>query len=180
MADDNELMARVQTGDKQAYEELVLRYRMKAIAFAASFVRDLYTAEDIVQECFVKVYLRRASYRPDYSFHTYLFTVIRNQCIDYLRASKTRHKMDAELADELSDGHTPEEILANRENTKQIYEALNQLEGDYKTALYLFAIADFSYKEIASTMSKTVPQIKILLYRARKKFKNQYKGVEIN
>lgn len=174
MYDDNELMALVQAGDQQAYEKLVLKYRLKAIAFANSFVHDLYTAEDIVQECFVKIYIKRTSYRPTYAFNTYLFTVIRNSCIDFLRANKALQKVSRHSLEKLCDGNTPEEVVGNAEDRQHIFEVLNQLHGDYRTALYLFAVADFSYKDIARTMKKNVPQVKILLYRARKKFKKQY------
>lgn len=175
---DNELMTRVQKGDQRAYEQLVLKHRAKAIAFANSFVLDPYTAEDIVQECFVKIYINRDAYRPAYAFNTYLFTVIRNSCIDYLRSMKTQQTLNSDTVPLISDQNTPEEIVSSGERTKHIFETLNQLQGDYRTALYLYAVADFSYKDIARTMNKTVPQIKILLFRARKKFKNQYKGVE--
>lgn len=174
MYDDNELMALVQAGDQQAYEKLVLKYRLKAIAFANSFVHDPYTAEDIVQECFVKIYIKRTSYRPTYAFNTYLFTAIRNSCIDFLRANKSLQKVSRHSLEKLCDGNTPEEVVGNAEDRQHIFEVLNQLHGDYRTALYLYAVADFSYKDIARTMKKNVPQVKILLYRARKKFKKQY------
>ncbi|AIQ70733.1 RNA polymerase sigma factor [Paenibacillus graminis] len=180
MYEDNELMARVQAGDKGAYEKLVLKHRLKALAFANSFVCDLYAAEDIVQECFVKVYIHRATYRPSHAFNTYLFTIIRNSCIDYLRSRPASRSFPPEAVPELSDHTTPDEVLASRENTKLIYEVLNDLQIDYKTALYLYAVADFSYKDIARIMKKSVPQIKILLYRARKKFKLQYKELIVN
>lgn len=164
MHHDNELMAKVIKGERQAFEEIVLSHRKAAIIFAYSFVADYGIAEDIVQECFVKIYLLRDNYKPTYSFKTYLYSLIRNQCVDYLRANKIRRSIVIEQ--EGKEKSAEEEYLYEAKYS-EITDLFNNLKGDYRTALYLYAINGCSYKEIASVMKKTVPQIKIIIYRAR-------------
>ncbi len=171
MYDDNELMAMVQNGDRNAYECLVLKHRAKAIEFANSFIRNFHTAEDIVQECFAKIYINRQSYKPTFTFKTYLFKIIRNQSIDSIRKYKLSKEVNIYSILDVAHTDTPEEILAQQETQKTIFAILNSLQGDYKTALYLFAVDEMSYKDIARVMQKSVPQIKIIIYRARQKLK---------
>ncbi len=179
MHEDNILMERTQNGDKTAYESLVLKHRKKSIEFANSFLLNLSTAEDVVQECFAKVYINRHLYKPTYSFKTYLFTIIRNRCIDELRKEKHRTTVNIDDIYHVSDGSTPEQQLLTKETSQTIFTMLNSLQDNYKTALYLFAVDGMSYKQIAKVMQKTVPQVKILIFRARKKLKLLYEGVDI-
>lgn len=179
MSDDNELMARAQDGDDSAYEALVLKYRGAVIRFAAGMVSDIETAEDIAQECFAKIYINRMSYKPSHSFKTYLYAVIRNQCVDHLRSMRSESVVPLDDISEIHDGDTPDVLLFREERIAEALKMLNSLEADYKTALYLFAVDGMSYAEIAKVMKKTVPQIKITIHRARKKLKSLYEGVDI-
>lgn len=170
------LMTELQNGDKQALNQLVITHRVQAIAFANSFVHDLQIAEDIVQECFIKVYLYRDNYKFTYTFKTYLFTLIRNKSIDDLRKTKTVQLTGKEF----STSKSLEELYIDKEQRQKVFEILNGLQKDYKTALYLYAVQNMRYADIAKTMNKTVPQVKIIIYRARKKLKNKYEGVDDN
>ena len=182
---DNISMEKVKAGDKSAYEELVIKHREAAISFAYSYISDLCEAEDIVQECFVKIYINRAEYKPSATFKTYLFTVIRNHCIDYLRQNKKNRLTNLDDVAEISgisgmsNIDTPESSLIQSERMNLIFSRLESLPNDYKTALYLFAVDQMSYSQIAEIMRKSTPQIKIIIYRARKKLKNLCKGDDI-
>ena len=91
MEEDNLLMRRAANGDKEAFETLVLRHREHAVRFAARFTANRYDAEDIVQECFAKLYVRREQWKDGASFKAYLYTMIRNRCTDFfLKTRKTR------------------------------------------------------------------------------------------
>jgi RNA polymerase sigma factor, sigma-70 family len=173
LQDDNALMGLVKNGDKKAYNIIVLKHRASAISFAYSFLYDLFVAEDIVQDVFVNIYIKRESYKPIYEFRTFLFQAIRNKCIDYLRRSKIRTAIDIKSIAEIS-SRSAEETFLQSEREKIIFEIMDNLKDDYKTALYLFAVDGASYDEIAQIMKKSMQQVKILIYRARKKLKSQY------
>ena len=182
MHEDNISMEKVKDGDKSAYEELVIKHRAAAVSFAYSYISDLYEAEDIVQECFVKIYINRTEYKPSSTFKTYLFTVIRNRCIDYLRQNKKSRLTNlddvAEISN-ISNTDTPENSLIQSERINLIFSHLESLPDDYRTALYLFAVDQMSYSQIAGIMRKSTPQIKIIIHRARKKLKNLCEGDDI-
>jgi RNA polymerase sigma-70 factor (ECF subfamily) len=177
--EDNVLMEKVKDGDKTAYETLVIKHRAKAINFAYSFISDLYEAEDVIQECFVKAYINRMSYNPSNTFKTYLFTVIRNCCIDYLRQNKKNRKINLDDISEIADNISPEDSFIQTERMATILSHLDSLPDDYKTALYLLAFDEMSYNEIAEVMRKSIPQIKIIIHRARKKLKKLCEGDDI-
>lgn len=172
---DNELMEQVKKGDKLAFEELVLRYRRNAIGFAYRFVKDSGFAEDIVQESFASIYIKRESYKGKSSFKTFLFAVIRNKCIDFLRKNNKIMSVDYESL-ELTDGELSlDEIVERKNKIMQVKKLLSDLNEDYRTVFWLYEYDGFSYKEIAEIMGKTVPQIKIALYRARKRVQKYVK-----
>ena len=179
--EDNVLMEQVKNGDKTAYETLVIRHRAPAINFAYSFISDLYESEDIVQECFVKVYINRLEYKPSNTFKTYLFTVIRNACIDYLRYYKKRHTVSLDDITEISNNINinPEDSAIKTERMTAILKNLDSLPDDYKTAIYLFAVDEMTYSEIAEIMRKSIPQVKIIIHRARTKLKKLCEGDDI-
>ena len=176
LQDDNYLMELVKNDDKDAYDSIVKKHRSSAITFAYSFVYDLFLAEDIVQDVFVNIYVRRMNYRPVSKFRTFLFQSVRNRCIDHLRRNKVRAAADLKsISEALNCSAEDEFLIAERE--KLIHELMNSLKEDYRTALYLSAAEGISYGEIAKIMKKTLPQVKILIYRARKKIKSQYREV---
>ncbi|MBP1996049.1 RNA polymerase sigma factor [Paenibacillus eucommiae] len=154
-------------GNLDAFERLVLKYRRSAIVFGQHFVKDFHTAEDIAQESFAEFYVYRARFNSNYKFKTYLFTIIRNKCVDYLRKHSKVQYEEAEL---MSRQTTEEEVL-QREKKVFLYETMKQLKTDYRTAVYLIDIEQFSYKEASAIMRKSTVQMKILIYRARKKMK---------
>ena len=169
-------MELAKNGDKEAYNTIVIKHRVSGISFAYSFLFDVFLAEDIVQEVFVNIYVKRERYQPMYEFRTFLFQSIRNKCIDYLRRSKLRITVDIGSIAKLS-SRSAEEAFLQSERKKSVFKLMSTLKNDYKTALYLFAVEGASYEEIAQIMKKTMPQIKILIFRARKKLKNQYGAV---
>lgn len=168
---DNELMDKLQHGDKKAFETLVIKYRKNEICFANSFLYDINIAEDIVEDSFIKIYFNRMTYKNTYTFKTYLFTIVRNKCIDYIRNTKRHLKIPIENIYNIAGDYLLEDIVINRQNQSEVLKILNSLQNNYKTALYLFAVENMSYEQIANVMQKTIPQIKIIIFRARKKLR---------
>ena len=170
LRNDHELMELVKQGDKEAYEMLVLRYRKAGIAFSKQIVKDEYLAEDVVQDCFATIYIIRHRYSNQASFKTYLFTLIKNRSIDYLRKQKDIAKLRS--LDEVSySASSAEQVYIEKERRDTIYGYLNQMKGDSGQMLYLYAVEDLSYDEIAKVMKQSKAQVKIKLYRARQKLR---------
>lgn len=178
MGEDDQLMRQAAQGDKQAFETLVLKYREHAVRFAVRFTADRYDAEDIVQECFAKLYVRRNHWREGASLKTYLYAMIRNQCTDL---SRTRREWSELCEEELllySREGLPEASVLAKEDFSRLKSAFMALPPDYRTVLYLFAFEQMPYGEIAKIMGKSAAQIKITMYRARKALKKKLLGGE--
>lgn len=170
LEEDKILMKKFQEGNDEAFEKLIVKYRASAVYFAQRYTKDKYIAEDIAQESFAYLYVYKDKYNEKYSFKTYLFTIIRNKSIDYIRKSKRE-----ELKDNLC-GFTyldnPEEHLIKHERKYLVINNINKLKEDYKTAIYLIDYEGFSYKEAGIILKKNSAQMKILIFRARRKLKS--------
>ncbi len=175
ICNENELMEKVKNGDKRAYEEIVLKYRKNAVGFAYRFVKDSYLAEDIVQESFASIYIKRSSYKNKDSFKAFLYTVIRNRCIDYLRKAKNMQAINLDEMERSFAEVSLDELLVKKDELKCAKRILEGLSYEYRTVFWLYEYEGFSYKEIAGIMNKSLPQIKIMLYRARNKIQKYIK-----
>jgi RNA polymerase sigma-70 factor (ECF subfamily) len=131
------------------------------------FIHDYHIAEDIAQESFANIYVYKERYNFKASFKTYLFTILRNKSIDYIRKNKRMILEEIEVINEVSS----EDLIIRQEQNNYVKSTINKLKDDYKIAIYLIDYNDMSYEEAASVMGKNSVQIKILIYRARKKLK---------
>ena len=130
MHTDDARMQKAQQGDKHAFEELVLAHHIGAIRFAAGIVRQAETAEDIVQDCFVKLYIEREKYRMGGSFKALLHAMVRSRCIDHLRRQKQRTLLSQEdpaYVEAPDTGRMPEELLQGSERLSALYAAMDLL-----------------------------------------------------
>lgn len=168
----------LENDDEKAFEELVLRYRKSAVKFAVRYSGDYYIAEDLVQDTFAIIYVKRNSFNGDYRFKSYLFKILRNLCIDYLR--KKSKITEQEFYENItSEKNSPEMIAINKESHIWIHKKFSFLNEQYQTALYLLEFEEMSYKQIAKIMGLNLGQLKMLIYRARKKLKSLI-GKELN
>jgi len=168
MHEDSALMESFKAGDHESFEKLIIKHRAKAVSFAQRYIRDPHLAEDMVQESFADIYVYRDRYNVNYSFKTYLFTIIKNKSIDYLRKKQAVPLEGLQL----DSGYDMEEEVIRREEKVTLREKIGELKGDYQLAIHLIEYEGFSYKEAANIMGKNLVQMKILIYRARKKLKS--------
>ena len=176
--DDKEWMLLVRDGNKEAYEVLIKKHMSQAKAFALKYVHDTYAAEDIVQESFADIYVQRFNFDQQYSFSTYLYAIIRNKAMNYLKKNRELPMSSFEeqtetplLEQKLIEDVTPETEYFRKTELRELMSAIQKLNEDEKNLLYLFAAEECTYKEIAGKLGITVTQVKIKLFRARKKLR---------
>ncbi len=167
MCFDKELYKEFLEGSTEAFEKLVIKHKNNLIFFIERYINDFQEAEDIAQEVFAYVYAFKEKYNPKYSFSTYIYTIARNKAIDYLRKNKKRYLIDHRDFDHISDDSELEEALLAKEDRRALLHALRTLKDEQQAAIYLIDFMDMSYKEAMKVLNKTLPQFKILLYRAR-------------
>ena len=180
------LMERTRLGDREAFEEIVARYRQPVMNLARRTVRDMTEAEDLAQNVFVQVYKAADRYRPTAKFSTWLFTIARNLCLNEIRR-RVRHpaeSMDAKM--ESDDGNHarqfedrkilgPDSETERTELYGKVDEAIRDLPESQRTALLIFREGDQSYEEIAAVMNLSVSAVKSLIFRGRDALKKRLK-----
>lgn len=174
---DAELVARVQRGDKKAFELLMLKYQRKIARLLARFVRDPAEVEDVAQEAFIKAYRALPQFRGESAFYTWLYRIAINTAKNHLASSGRRpstptavENEDGETFDEtdnLTDINTPESVLASREIAETVNRAIESLPEDLRTAIVLREIEGMSYEDIAETMGSPIGTVRSRIFRAR-------------
>ncbi len=173
---DRELVARVQQGDKRAFDILVQRYQYKIIKLVSRYVHDSTEALDIAQEAFIKAYRALPGFRGDSAFYTWLYRIAINTAKNYLVAQGRRppgSDIDAQEAEQyegqssLKEYETPERLLLKDEIEATVYRAIDDLPEDLRTAITLREFEGMSYEEIAQTMGCPIGTVRSRIFRAR-------------
>jgi len=173
---DQALVERVQQGDKQAFDVLVLKYQNKIIQLIYRYVHDPDEARDVAQEAFIKAYKAIDRFRGDSAFYTWIYRIAINTAKNYLVASSRRPPkgdIDAQDAEQyegamgLKEYATPERLLLKDEIQAAIAKAIDELPDDLRTAIILRELEGLSYEEIAQTMECPIGTVRSRIFRAR-------------
>jgi len=173
---DQQLVERVQAGDKRAFDLLVLKYQHKIISLVGRYVKDHHEAMDVSQEAFIKAYRALANFRGDSQFYTWLYRIAINTAKNYLVARNRRPPdVDVEAneygdygsADIMADVDTPENLMARDQLQDKVFATLEKLPDDLRTALSLREFEGMSYEQIAKVMDCPVGTVRSRIFRAR-------------
>jgi RNA polymerase sigma-70 factor (ECF subfamily) len=174
---DAELVARVQGGDKKAFDLLILKYQRKIMRLLSRMIRDQSEIEDVAQEAFIKAYRALPQFRGDSAFYTWLYRIAINTARNWLASNKRRpstpsahENEDGETFDEtdnLTDNTTPESELASRQIAQTVNKAIEDLPEDLRNAIVLREIEGMSYEDIAQSMNCPIGTVRSRIFRAR-------------
>lgn len=152
-------------GDNRGLEELVRAYSDPLVRFAYCFVKDSEAAEEIMEEGFATLVFKRKRFHESENLRAYLYKIVRNKCVDYLRARKRYAPMDdVERVLFATDG---EEDVIKRENARLVYLCMQKLPPQYAEILYLSYFEEYSVAELCQILKRTKKQIYNLLSRAK-------------
>ena len=161
-------------GDETGLVEIIRDYKDGLIFYLYSFVGDINIAEELTEDTFVLLGTKKPRDKGKSSFKTWLYTIGRNVAIDYIRKNAKRREVPIDECKELSSEAESLELLYIREERKIIvHQALCKLKSEYQQILWLVYFEEFSHKEAAMVMKKSVHNIETLVYRARKSLKSQ-------
>ncbi|MEN9544106.1 MAG: hypothetical protein RLZZ598_939 [Pseudomonadota bacterium] len=179
--DDALLVERVKRGDTRAFEMLVVKYRRRIERLIGRMVRDVDLVPDIAQESFIRAYRALPNFRGESAFYTWLYRIAVNTAKKQLMELK-RDPLVFEAArfddgedghetsraeNELSDGETPESVLATKEIAVTVNAAIESLSDDLRQAITLREIEGLSYEEIAAVMNCPIGTVRSRIFRAR-------------
>ncbi len=184
---DAELIARVQRGDKRAFDLLVIKYQRRIMRLLSRQVRNPSDIEDIAQETFIKAYRALPDFRGDSAFYTWLYRIAintaRNWYVAQTRRPQTvdpRENPEGETFDQidnLRDINTPEALLASRQVAQTINQAMAELPEELRNAITLREVEGLSYDEIAQAMDCPVGTVRSRIFRAREAIANKLRPV---
>jgi len=177
---DTLLVERVKLGDVRAFEMLVVKYQRRIERLIGRMVRDTDLVQDIAQETFIRAYRALPQFRGESAFYTWLYRIAVNSAKKALMDMK-RDPLVSEAAlrsdddgeetsraeSELSDGETPEALLASKEIAAAVNSAIEALSEDLRQAITLREIEGLSYEEIAQAMNCPIGTVRSRIFRAR-------------
>ena len=174
------LVTRAKQGDQRAFEMLVVKYQRRIERLIGRMVRDVDLVQDIAQESFIRAYRALPQFRGDSAFYTWLYRIAINTAKKALVELK-RDPLVSEgsfvsdddgdetsrVENELTDGETPEALLASKEIAAAVNAAIDALSEDLRQAITLREIEGLSYEEISDVMDCPIGTVRSRIFRAR-------------
>ena len=167
----------LENGDPNAYSELMRLYRDPLYFMLYEKVSDQEVAKDLTIEALGKAFKKLHLYTPEYVFSTWLFTLARNHCIDYLRKNKLpTTSIDKMMIDEdgkrttfdlISNDLKPDQHMQKQQRIAILRKIVDQLKPKYRDLVKLRYFKEFSYEEIANTLELPIGTVKAQLHRSR-------------
>ena len=172
------VIRKVLNGDTNAYEVLVREYEKNVYNLALRMTGNSEDAYDMSQEAFIKAYNSLTAFRGDSKFSVWLYRIVSNVCLDFLRSRNRRptsslsvenddgEEVELDIADE---EQTPEKLLERSLTRDAVRRGLLSLPDDHRQILLLREIEGLSYDEISEALGLEVGTVKSRIFRARKK-----------
>lgn len=173
---DQQLVERAQKGDSRAFDLLVRKYQHKIIGLVTRYIHDSGDVQDVAQEAFIKAYRALGKFRNDSAFYTWMYRIAINTAKNHVVARGRRPPssdldiMDAEVLDNsgrLADMETPESAMARDQLESVVFDAIDNLTEDLRTAITLRELEGLSYENIAEVMQCPVGTVRSRIFRAR-------------
>lgn len=155
-------------GDDYGLEQIIGIYKDSLIFFLMQYVKNPSVAEDLTEDTFVAIAVKKPKFHDDASFKTWLFTIARNKALNYLRSPWHRKRVTVEEAFIPTEMDCPEKRLLQEERYRALYSAIKSLPKNQREMVYLFYFEDMSISEAASVIHKSRVQGSSILARARR------------
>ena len=156
----------IKSGDKQAYRLLFDEYYSSLCLYANSVINNLELSQDIVSECFVRIWERKETIDIKSSVKNYMLLSVRNSIYSYLRSPENRRTDFDTVVGQLENMPVEEYDLEKDETILQVYKLIEELPGQRRKILELAAFHGMTYKEIAETLHISVNTVKTQMTRA--------------
>lgn len=171
---DIALIERAQRGDRDAVDQLVIKYQARAYQFAYRLTGNSDDASDLVAEAFVRVYTALPRFRKDSQFTTWLFRIVTNCFLDQKKKQSRRPttqlddaRIDADAHSTIVDQESPVESSERAEREQVMQNAISELPESQRAMIVMFHVENLSYEDIAAAMDMPIGTVKSRLNRAR-------------
>ena len=184
---DEQLILNFQKGHRDAFNELVVRYKDKLTNFIYRFTYDIDSAEDLAQDTLLKVYINKDSYKEIAKFSTWIYTIASNLAKTELRKIKRRQTYsisdlssdDREFVIHRAEEQSFEQVEDTSVSSSILQESLIEIDDEFKNIIILRDIQELSYDEISKILQIPLGTVKSRINRGRFKLKDilKQKGV---
>ena len=164
---DNALVAKAKEGDKQAFRQLVEKYKDVSLSLACSVMKDEASAEDVLQDAFLKVYTSLKYFREKAAFSTWLYRIVVNTSFTAIQRQK-RHRTIDDLPETDVPAREIPHPLKLEDQKRYIEESFKRLKADEALVLRLFYLCELSLNEVKDITRFSEAKIKVDLHRGRK------------
>ena len=184
---DEQLLAAYQSGDTDAFTQLVGRYEKELYHFLVRFLGQTTLAEEAFQEAFLQVHISADRFETDRRFRPWLYTIAANKARDLMRSRARRpatqittgedENSDADLwAHLLRDETTPEDVLSRKEQKEKVQQVVTALPDHFREIVIMAYFQQLSYKDMAEALQIPLGTVKSRLHAAVKSFSQAYNG----
>jgi len=167
--DDTKLIERCRSGDRKAFEALLMQYERPVFNAAYRMLNNRDDAQDITQSVFLKVFENFDQYDPSRRFFSWIYRITLNESINWKSKTNRLTSLDIETADE---GKGPEQQLDTEQASQSVQAALMTLTSDYRSVVVMKHFLGCSYTEISQVLDIPEKKVKSRLYSARQQLKD--------
>ena len=163
-------------GEDDGMTEIVREYKDGLILYLNGYVGNIYTAEELTEETFFRLIIKKPRFSGKSSFKSWLYAIGRNITVDYIRRnSKTLNAPIEDMEAYISDKTDLERSYIKEERKIALHGAMEKLAPDYRQIIWLVYFENLSNKEAGIVMKKNSRQVNNLLYRAKQALKSELK-----
>lgn len=160
-------------GNDEGLVEIIRDYKDGLILYLNRFVKNFSIAEDLTQDVFVKLAIKKPNFKEESSFKTWIYKIATNKALDYIKKNKISSFQSIDECSDIQSGENVERSFLIEERKIVLHKALNSLNDAYYSVLYLSYFENLSNSEIARIMKKNTRQIENLMYRAKLSLKDE-------
>jgi len=182
MLTDTQLIQNTLKGDQSAYGQLVSKYQNYMYTVCLKMLKSKTDAQEATQDTFIKAYRKLTDYKDASKFSSWLYKIAYRTCLDVIRKRKQTIDLD-EINYSLADETTADGNYERNELQQQLRNAIDQLNPKEAGLITMFYLEELSIKELAENSGMQLSNVKVILFRARKKLatiiNEQYKDLKI-
>jgi RNA polymerase sigma-70 factor (ECF subfamily) len=176
--DDDYYIKKTLEGDSNSFSVLVERYQNMVFALALKMLKHREESEEVSQDTFIKVYKSLSKFNGESKFSTWIYRIAYNSCLDRIKKN-SKYNNNVEIneitSNEISHTESIFDSLENKERSIIVKQCMDKLPEDERIIIHLFYFEELSLKEIVGIVSMTEGNVKVKLFRARKKLFSIFK-----
>lgn len=167
LADGVESYRKFLAGDKSGIQELVEQFRDGLILYINTFIGDINESEDLAEDVFVELIIKKPHFKGQSSFKTWLYSIARHKAMNFIKRNSRTSCISDEVLSTITGVQDFEKDYLSEQKKIILNNAMRQLKGEYRQVLHLSFLEEFTNDEIAKITKKTKRQIENLLYRSK-------------